>query len=483
MKSLHRLILPLAGIALLAGCQSYTNQSANLANSWQSGNSLMAASEATQKAEAAAGTKDELLWRFEQGTVLNTAGSIAESNEAFDKAEEIVNRYEDEAKVKVGSRTASYLTNQAALPYTGRAYEKIMMNSFKALNYLLLADTENARIELNRALQRQRDAVDENQRRIEEAAEQAEASRKGELEDENGKKTPQYDVDRAMEDPKVGPAVDAEIAALDARLLGYADYVNPFTVFLDGLFFSYLGLDNADIERARKSFERVASMSPGNHIMADYAMTERMARGEPAEPTTYVVFSTGSAPIREELRIDIPLFLVTGKLSYTGAALPRLQFQDRYVPYVDASTTDGTSVRSEMLSSMDAVIARDFKNTWPSVLTNTLIATAVKGTLASAAEQAVGDDWRARLLAKAVSIGTQAALNKADLRAWRTLPKEFSYVRMATPGDGQLNLRIGQFVNSVEVVPGKTNIILVRSINDVAPPAIHQFTLEHQLSL
>ena len=37
----------------------------------------------------------------------------------------------------------------------------------------------------------------------------------------------------------------------------YADYVNPLTVYLDGLFFMTQATGNSDLERSRKSFERV----------------------------------------------------------------------------------------------------------------------------------------------------------------------------------------------------------------------------------
>src|SRR5690606_19513582 len=109
---------------------------------------------------------------------------MVQSIEAFDAAEERVNRYEEEAKIKVGSTGGATLTNQANLPYIGRAYDKVMMNTYKALNYLQLGDFDAARVELNRALQRQRDAVEANAKRIEEAQELAEKAKSGELKDE-----------------------------------------------------------------------------------------------------------------------------------------------------------------------------------------------------------------------------------------------------------------------------------------------------------
>jgi len=69
---------------------------------------------------------------------------------------------------------------------TGYAYDKVMMNAYKALNYIQLGDRDAARVELNRALQRQRDAVADNAKRIEAAQEEAKAAKDGKAKSESG---------------------------------------------------------------------------------------------------------------------------------------------------------------------------------------------------------------------------------------------------------------------------------------------------------
>ncbi len=468
----------LAGLLGLAGCQTYNSKSAGMYSAWQGGNAEAAASEATRRAEEAAGGRDELLWRLEQGTTLAKAGQLENSTEAFDRAESLVNQFENDAKIKLGGRTASLLTNQAVLPYRGRAYDKIMMNAYKALNYMEADNPAAARVELNRAMQRQRDAVDENSRRIQEAVDQAEAARKGRLEKTDGSTAPGYDVARAQEDPRFANATEAEMNRLEDHILPYADYVNPFAVFLDGLFFCYYGVDGSDLERARKSFERVAAMSPGPYTEADRAMAERVASGGPVDIVTYLVFATGSAPTRSENKIEIPLWLVSREVSYVAASFPRLEFSSRYSPQLIAFNNDGEEYPTQMLCSMDSVIARDFRNEWPAVMTNTLLTTAVKALAGYALEDSVKrEDEAVRFLAQIVNIGYQASTNVADLRTWTTLPKAFTYVRMPTPEDGQVNFKAGMYDSSVEVVPGKANFILVRSVNSSAFPIVSHFTL------
>lgn len=471
------IVAVLGAVIGFTGCSTYQQQGRQMTQAWQAGNGVLAATNVVLKAEKSVGKKDELIWRLEQGAILSAIGDINGSLKAFDHAELIVNRYEEQAKVRAGREVVAALSNQANLPYRGRAYDKIMLNTYKALDYLYLAEPDAARIELNRAMQRQKDAVAENRKRIEKSLEQAKQARAGNLQGEDGRAAPSYDVNRAQKDPQFSAAAGAEMATVDARILPYTDYVNPFSVFLDGLFFSQLAFDNSDVERARKSFERVKGMSPGSYISKDYAMVEAMASGAPADKVTYIIFSTGTAASRKQIRIDIPLFLLTDEISYVGAAFPRLEYHDDYIPQMSASSGAQTWV-SERVCSMDSVISRDFKNEWPTILTKTLLTTATKAIAGRAAEKALEDDVMGKWAAKAISAGFQAATNIADLRTWTTLPKEYAYIRMPTPENGQLELQIGAHSRSVTVPAGKTNVLVVRSVNNMALPILKQFTLK-----
>ena len=130
--------------------------------------------------------------------------------------------------------------------------------------------------------------------------------------------------------------------------------------------------DGSDLERARKSFERVSAfLGDNDYIKQDLAAAEDAVNGKPLVPTTYIIFETGSAPVRDQIRIDIPTFWP--QLPYLGAAFPRLEFQNNYIPSLTV-TADGTNTMSTaLLASMDSVIGLDFKNELPTIITKTLI--------------------------------------------------------------------------------------------------------------
>ena len=455
-----------AVISLLAtGCRTYEQQN-RVIQYWQQGSLPNAAAEATKMADQNANNKDAIVWRLEQGAVLRGNGQYEASNQAFDQAQDRIDQYSQEARVKVGNEAGALLSNQANLPYTGRAYDGIMLNTYKALNYLQLGEPDKARVELIRAYQRQQDAVTDNQRRIEKV--------QGEAAQSKDKAT----MDKAEADPKFKSQMQGAYTDLD-NLKAYANYVNPFTVYLDGLYFMADAVDASDLERAHKSLERVAGFAGDNHyVKQDLAAVDDLINGKPLPPTTYVIFETGCAPVRGQIRIDIPIIVT--KVSYVGAAFPTLKPHGDYQPSLTV-TANGTSQTTSLVASMDSVIGLDFKNEMPVVITKTIAATVTKAVAAYAVNDAANQqDALGGLFAQIGTAVYQAAVNIADTRSWTTLPKEFQVCRIPTPPDRKLKLEPaggGQKI-PVTIADGTINIVHVKSINPVTPLLVTQIKLK-----
>ena len=518
-RSRHRLFAGHAALLLLAVASPaalFKKSTSDFPATYRSGNVAAAVASVDKESAGNADSRDALLWKLEQGATLRTAaltepGSVPaladpapavqpggapaapvapstpadvanaylkHSLLAFDLAEEKVNSYEEQSKVKVASEAGAALTNLSTLPYRGRAYDKVMMNAFKALDYMQLGQRDNARVELNRALQRQRDAVAQNEKRIADAQETAQKAKNGEVQDENGKSA-SYDVDKAQSDAKTGPALNEVLVASTANMAGYGDYVNPFAVFLDALFFTMNGEGGSDWERGRKSMERVALMVPANpYVKADLVLATAAAEGKSPEGITYVIFETGTGPDRDEVRIDIPTFLVTGKIAYVGAAFPKLKFNPNFVPALRIKSGE-LSIATATLSNIDSVVANDFKNEWPVVVTKTLVATATKAIVqASAQKSADHVGGMAGLLGKVALTTFNAATVHADTRTWSSLPKEFQYARLNTPADRQLTLAAGNDTRTVTLVPGAVNVVYVKSISPASSLLVSQFAIK-----
>ena len=454
----------MAGL-LASGCKTYQEQN-KVIKYWQQGNLTNAVAEATKQADKNANNKDAVIWRLEQGAALRADGQYEASNEAFAKAQEKMDDYAQKAKVRVGQETGALLSNQAELDYEGRAYDGIMLNTYRALNYLALGEPDKARPELIRAYQRQQEAVQENAKRIEKV--QAEAA----------KNKDSAAIQRAQDDAGLQSEIQNASTNLN-NLKPYAAYVNPFTVYLDGLFFMADPADGTDLERALKSFERVADFAPDNqYLKADLAAVNNLISGRPLEPTTFVLFETGTAPVRGQTRISIPIIVT--KVSYIGAAFPTLEPQGNYVPFLTV-TADGKEFQTQLVSDMDSVIGLDFKNEMPVVITKTIASAVVKGVAAYAANQAANQqsEW-AGLISQIGTAIYQAAVNIADERTWTTLPKQFQVSHFPTPPNRKIELStpVGGQRIPVTIGEGIINLIYVKSINAASPLLVTQMRLK-----
>lgn len=471
LSKLHLCTLLGTALLLATGCQTYTQQNAKMTGHWQRGDALAAAAEFAAKAEKEKDSKDTIVWRLEQGAAQRAAGQFKESLIAFEAAEERINKYDEGAKVKLGSETLALMSNQAQLPYEGRAYDKIMLNIYKALNYLQLGESDKARVEFIRAQQRQEEAVEINKSRIEKAEAQLEKAKEKE----------KFDPDKTKDDPKFKAQFDGAYAFLD-QYKSEAIYKNPAAGYLHGLFFMTAATGPADLELAKHSFDEVAGMVGENKfVKEDRELLEQAIAGKPLPSVTYVVFETGRAPMRDQIRIDLPLFIVGARnVPYVGAAFPTLKPQDGHLSSLQV-VADEAKTSTATLASMDAIVGREFKDELPTIVVKTMASTLAKAAVAYAVnKEAKNQDAMAGLFSQIITGVAQAAVNIADTRTWTTLPKEFQICRIPTPKDRKIQLESpdGLLKTELSVEEGIVNLIYVKSINASSPLIVSQIKLK-----
>jgi hypothetical protein len=143
---------------------------------------------------------------------------------------------------------------------------------------------------------------------------------------------------------------------------------------------------------------------------------------------------------------------------------------------------NGTNQSTELLASMDSVVARDFKDELPIVITKTIAAAVVKGAASYAANQAAyqGGGDVAGLFTQLGTAVFQMAVNIADLRTWTTLPKEFQVCRVPTPPDRKIELQTpgGAQKVTVSLDEGTMNLVYVKSMSAGGPLFVSQMKLK-----
>ena len=107
--------------------------------------------------------EENLLTSLQVGLALRAAGSFESSQVAFDRAESQllwksnrINSLED-----LLGAGLTVVSSDLVRSYQGNIYDGVLINTYKAINALHLGDESRARVELNRADQRQTNAVEQ----------------------------------------------------------------------------------------------------------------------------------------------------------------------------------------------------------------------------------------------------------------------------------------------------------------------------------
>jgi hypothetical protein len=399
-----------------------------------------------------------VVFHLEGGTVLRAAGDLPGSVKSLDWAYEAVRPYLDQAaETKVTEEAAAVVTNQTVRIYRGTAFDRVLMNTYQALNYLQTGQLDKAVVELNRAQLWQKDALERNADRI--RSEQEAYAKAG--------KDKGYDASSTLKDEGFRAAMEQAYGPVwDKR--GSVDYEVTVTTWLRGVVQMARGEPSA-YDQARASFRGVAGLlgeAAIASVLKDLEMADAATRGQLPPKWVWVLLETGRAPSRKELRLDIPLFMQ--EVPYVGAAFPLLEFHDGQVSSM--SVEGGAEpVNATLLCDVDAVVKRSFDDQLPLVITATLVSSATKAVATYFAQKAAGDYGWAAALGGAIY---QASMNSADLRCWLTLPKQWMVARLPRPENGTLSVVLGdgQRLDGLRVPDAPFTLVHVKTVRAGTPP-------------
>ena len=173
------------------------------------------------------------------------------------------------------------------------------------------------------------------------------------------------------------------------------------------------------------------------------------------ENYAWVIFENGQGMAKNEIRIDIPLFLVTNKVQYTGIALPKVDERSSSHNYLDVN-----GEKTSLVCNMDNVIKTEFKKRFPGIVTESVLNTVVK----TIAQQQLNKETG--IVGGIAGALYQGLTNKADVRSWTALPKNFQSVRVKID-DKPILIKNdkGELIKSVIIPNGKNAMIYIKSQN------------------
>jgi len=387
------------------------------------------------------GDRHGVLWLLETGKIMHDVGRFGESETAFEQADARIRTQEQGASMSLSEEVAGILTTQQSRTYRARHWQKILLESYRALNQLALGNLDEALVMARRSYARQADAVFDKGKEIEKR--------------EEGTKEKKVNEEELMDQD----SVQELLAPVQSRITpAYANYANPFTSYLAAL----LQWADGDQTRAIVDMQKTQGMVPDNEFVA--ALVTELEGGHPLatpEGRVYVIFENGLAPERIETGIAI----VTPN-GYSSIRLPMLQYIDTPVVALELSDAAGDlNLRTAHLADVDAMVSVDFSDELPGIVVRTVLSIVTK----EVATKQMRDSNRD--LGFLVGTLWKAMTEGADLRTWRTVGSRFEVAHFDRPAGGMVRLNLldkhgGRHLSAEIELPETTLcFLLCRSVN------------------
>ena len=474
MKTRRSQIAPalLAAGLLAGGCSTIENshrQKEPLLAAWMAADTAAAQSELASKVRSRTGTGDELVWRLEAGTWAFAFGRYADAVAEFAAAERVIADYDERASVSardVGSEAAGALSNLNVLPYRGWCRDRMALEIYKSLSYLGQGREDAFRAQVKRLRERQKEIQEDYAKFFEQEKAEIDKARA-----DNPAAAKQAD-EQGSVSAISGNAQNAEFTQSLAEMRqiahrGYGGFLNPLALYLSALG----NLRDGNWDNAAIDTKRLHEALPANpFVNAFHATTLRNAgRPLPAELSTtpafpypmdrdclYVIFANGRGAAFRQISIYWPIMV----------AWPACEFY--HPPFSGAQVSGGgQTVTTVPLADMDAILAQEFEQRLPGIITRTLLATLIKEGAYRGGQWATlhaSNDWRVQAVSfAAVTVAGTAyryAMNTADTRCWELLPKEFQVAQLPMPADRKVRVSLGGRTMDVAVPAGCRSAVL-----------------------
>ncbi|EAH7187378.1 COG3014 family protein [Campylobacter lari] len=380
------------------------------------------------------------------GLIAKNCGDFNLSNEFFDKVEE---SYQVDVDLRSGAQkiaktAVTTLINDSILDYDGSLYERIMVNTYKGLNFMSEGDYNNARVEFKRALLRQDRAKDYFKAQI--------AKNKAELEKAK-KEDPNFNKN-FNESTK---QINAQYEVLFEEFSTSKNFTNPYATYLASIFY-YM---SKDYTLAKDLFKEIKILNPKNkEINKEW---KAISNAKSKNKYVFIVYENGFGVIKDEFKLTLPLIL-NDTLTTTSIALPKLKKRSQSFEYLSVNDTNTTK-----LVDLDNVVASEFKFEQPSIVTKAIVSAILKTTINAAV---ANNDSTGGFLSLASGI-MNAATTQADVRSWRGLPQSVGVVMIKNTGKIIIKTPSDDVLFERQINPKKNVLVVVRSFAPNIAPSIN----------
>jgi len=406
----------------------------------------------------------------EAGRIRMLSGDFKGSSTNFSVAiDSVIDQTDEGPVIKVGDVGANVMagtiTDDRTRPYNLPAYEFIQALNYQMLNYLFLGDISGAGVEARRAVFAQ-DAIAEKYGSDLKKSADKEAAK---AESKEGEKNAATEKDK-----------EDSLANVDAQMVNMApvleksrnSYENGLVWYLCGMILEEQG----DQSNASLSYRKANELSPDNPyvrkdflrmlrtqdqvayraLLQQYNLKESDLMRGPAE--VVIIFEESFVPQRKSVKIPLP---VGGTL--TSADFPIYESGlYRAMNFEVGVNSTPLGVGSQAVN-IQALAYRDLKEKIPGIVIRNVTRIGTRIAAQQVANHAGGDAFKYSVMAfNAIS----TVINKADTRAWYTLPS-LSYLSCHPVDPGKQTLYIRNPATGyrieipIDVIAGERRLIWV----------------------
>lgn len=375
-------------------------------------------------------SKDAALYLLEKARLLQTHQQYEASKQAYQAAFALIDAKNNKAVVSasgIGYKALSLVSNDSVVPYSIPPYEQVLAHVYQSLNYMALNDGEAAGVEMRVAQRIQREIEIAHEKEAQKARDKA-AKNQQPSEEQN---------------------VDAALAGLDT-IAGKVKntYQNAYAFYMAATLWEALGEQNDALVDFKKAYE----LQPDNQIGADVKRLDAPAASTADTFPVVVFIEQGLVPQKQEASMAIPT--PGGLVNIAYATYNTATYQQ---PVMTTVYMDGARIGSTyQLTDIGALAIKTHKENIAEDLTTQI----ARSTAKYAAQREIGN--RLGVFGQLAANVYNTATERADLRAWTTLPGNAQVLRLQLPaGTHDLELVTGYARQKVTVTvkPGNTTFV------------------------
>jgi hypothetical protein len=425
-------VIRLLLVLLLSGCAAVRSYDAELYTTLERA-SGGAVDDAIKLLEANNRLPDkDLLYYLERGMLERLGGRYGESQKTWMAAsarmQASAGGFSEVTNLVRG--ISSYVVNDKLRAYSGHDYEKVMLLTYMALNYLAMGDYDSARVAIKQTHELEAQIAEQRAKQYAEVEESArKRGARTSFKELNG-----YPV-QTIDTPEVNALKNCYQSALSHYLAGFV----------------YEALGEPSL--AAPGYRLANELQPGQPALEEAlrGLDARVAAPDDGMTDVLFIIGSGSAPAIQSRTFMLPVF-VESRTILIANAFPVMSATSSSVPPHEIQV-EGQTLPVTRIASIDLMARRRLADDMPGIMLRAAIRSTVTATLQYQAQRS---SEREHTLAMALAAGIMTAgtaiLASADDRTWRALPDDVSIARTRLPrGKHVVSLQTPEGARSIPV--------------------------------